>query len=102
MLVLLDGVLLGILSNDDGDGNDNGNEKVKKTIGLWSKTTILHMYHAFLPSLHDYDVKCLITRFMEDVNKGCYFFFLFLNLIAVHKKSTPGKYSFTDFFSELE
>ena len=54
--MLLDGVLLGILNNDDG-GDGNGNENVKKTIGLWGKTTILHMYHAFLPSLHDYDVK---------------------------------------------
>jgi len=44
-------------SNDDGDGNENG----KKTIGLISKTTTLHVHHTFLyislPSLHDYDVK---------------------------------------------
>ena len=48
---------LGSLSNDDGDGNENG----KKAIGLISKTTTLHVHHAFLyislPSLHDYDVK---------------------------------------------
>ena len=46
---------LGNFSNDDGDGNEN----VKKAIGLLSKTTNLH--HAFLyislPLLHDYDVK---------------------------------------------
>ena len=40
----------------DGDGDGNGNENVKIT-----KTTILHVHHAFLyvsfPSLHDYDVK---------------------------------------------
>ena len=43
--------------NDDGDGSEN----VKKEIGLISKTTTLHVHHAFLyislPSLHDYDVK---------------------------------------------
>ena len=48
---------LGSLSNDEGDGN----EDVKKAIGLLRKTTTLHVHHAFLyissPSLHDYDVK---------------------------------------------
>ena len=48
---------IGIFSNDDGDGNEN----VKKAIGLLSKTTSLHVHHAFLyislPLLHDYDVK---------------------------------------------
>ena len=49
------------LSNDEGDGNGNGNENVKTAIGLLSKTTSLHVHHAFLdislPLLHDYDVK---------------------------------------------
>ena len=44
-------------SNDDGDGNEN----VKKAIGLLSKTTSLHVHHAFLyislPLLHHYDMK---------------------------------------------
>ena len=48
---------IGSFSNDDGDGK----EDVKKAIGLISKTTTLHVHHAFLyislPSLHDYDVK---------------------------------------------
>ena len=35
--------LFGSLSNDDGDGNENGN----KAIGLISKTTTLHVHHAF-------------------------------------------------------
>ena len=47
----------GTLRSDDGDGNGNAT----KAIGLISKTTILHVHHAFLyislPSLHDYDVK---------------------------------------------
>ena len=49
------------LSNDEGDGNGNGNgngnENVRTAIGLLSKTTSLHVHHAFLdislPLLHD-------------------------------------------------
>ena len=48
---------VGSFSNDEGDGNEN----VKKAVGLLSKTTSLHVHHAFLyislPLLHDYDVK---------------------------------------------
>ena len=48
---------LGTLRSDHGDGNGSA----KKAIGLISKTTFLHVHHAFLnislPSLHDYDVK---------------------------------------------
>ena len=48
---------LGTLRSDDGAGNGNAT----KAIALISKTTILHVHHAFLyislPSLHDYDVK---------------------------------------------
>ena len=48
--------LLGTLRSD---GKGNGN--VKKAIGLLTKTTTLHVHHAFLyislQSLHDYDVK---------------------------------------------
>ena len=48
---------IGTLRSDDGDGNGSAT----KAIGLISKTTILHVHHAFLyislPSLHDYDVK---------------------------------------------
>ena len=46
----------GTLRNYDGDGNGN----VKNAIGLKSKTTILHVHHAFflyisLLSLHNQD-----------------------------------------------
>ena len=51
--------ILGTLRSDDGDGDGNGNATKEKS--LISKTTILHVHHAFLyislPSLHDYDVK---------------------------------------------
>ena len=54
---------LGSFSNDDGDGNQD----VKKAIGLLRKTTPLHVHHAFLysslPSLHGYDVKMPNCKF---------------------------------------
>ena len=54
---------------DEGDGNENG----ENAIGLVSKTTTLHVYHAFsynsLPNCTTSTWKCLISRFIEDVNK---------------------------------
>ena len=45
------------LSNDDGK---------KVDVGLMSKTTTLHVHHAFLyisfPSLHEYNVKLLEVK----------------------------------------
>ena len=59
---------LGSFSNDNGDGNQD----IKKAIGLLRKTTTLHVHHAFLyislPSLHDYEMKMPNCKFMEDVN----------------------------------
>ena len=53
---LLSFFTLGTLRSNDGDGNEN----IKKTIGLISKTRTLHVHHAFctflFPFLHDYDV----------------------------------------------
>ena len=51
-------MLLGSLRSDDADVNESG----KKAIDLdLSKTTTLHVHHAFLyislPSLHDFNVK---------------------------------------------
>ena len=49
--------MLGTLRSKDADDN----EKVKKTIGLISKTITSHVHHTFLYTsfsfLHDYDVK---------------------------------------------
>ena len=54
--------------------NDIYSETAKTVFShLNSKTTTSHVHHTFLyisfPFLHDYDVKCLISRFMEDVDK---------------------------------
>ena len=61
------------LRSDDGDGNGNAT----KAIGLISKTTILHVHHAFLyislPSLHDYDVKMPIFTFYSDSTQATKF-----------------------------
>ena len=51
---------LGSLSNHDGDGNKNA----EKSNGLLSQTTTLHVRHCTTTMW-----KCLISRFMEDVNK---------------------------------
>ena len=68
--------ILGSFSNDDGDGN----EDVKKAIGLLRKTTTLHVHHAFLyislPSLHDSDVKmpnCKFYRGRKQVTTNLFF-----------------------------
>ena len=46
---------------------------VKKAIGLITKTTIVHVHHAFLyislPTLHDYDVKMPNFTFYRGVHK---------------------------------
>ena len=59
---------MGSISNGDGDGNENG----RKAIGLDWQNSNSACDHAFLylslPSLHGYDVKLLISRFMEDGN----------------------------------
>ena len=48
---------MGTLRSNDADGNEN----VKKTIGLINKTTTSYVHHTFLyifsRFLHDYDVK---------------------------------------------
>ena len=94
---------VGSLSNDDG----NGNENVKKAIGLLSKTTSLHVRHAFLyislPLLHDYDVKMpSFTFYGGRKASDDKLFFLFLNLSAVPKKSAPGKLAYISYFQRIE
>ena len=49
-------LLLGSLSNDDADGNENG----KKAKGLISKTTTLHVHHAFF--VHFFAVVARLQR----------------------------------------
>ena len=58
------------LRSEDGDGNEN----IKKAKGLITKTTTLHVHHAFLnislPSLHDYDVTMPNFTFYRESTKA--------------------------------
>ena len=63
-ILLLSDILVAVASRIIGTLKSNhvdGNENVKKTIGLISKTATSHVHHAFLYIfflfLHDYDVK---------------------------------------------
>ena len=82
--------MLGSFSNDDG----NNNEDVKKVIGLFRKTTTLHVHHAFLyislPSLHKYNMKMPNCKFFPS-----------LKLRALLKKSTPGKFAYICHFKQI-
>ena len=63
---------MGSFSNDDGEGIGRGRKRPKSN-GLVKQNNNFARDQAFLYisllSLHDYDVKYLIPRFMEDVNK---------------------------------
>ena len=102
MVQLLTKNPVGSFSNDDSDGNQN----IKKAIGLLCKTTTLHVHHAFLyislPSLHDYNVKMSDCKFYEGRKQATTnLFFLSLNLSAVLKKTTPGKFAYTCHFQQI-
>ena len=88
-------MMLGSFSNDDGDGNENGT----KAIGLLSKTTTLHVHHAFLyislSSLHHYDVKMPNFTFYGGRKQApTIFSFSFQTWERSPKKSTLGKLAF--------
>ena len=94
---------VGSFSYDDGAGNEN----VKKAIGLLSKTTSLHVHHTFLyislPLLRDHEMKMPSFMFYGGRKTSNHkLFFLFLNLSAVPKKSTPGKLAYISYFQRIE
>ena len=68
----------------------------KRAIGLKSKTTTLHVHHAFflyilLPFVHDYGVKMPDLAFYGGRKQATTkLLFLFLNLDVVLTTSTPG------------
>ena len=94
--------------NRDGDGDGDGDENVITAIGLLSKTTIFYtcitLFCTFLcwPLLHDYDLKIPNFTFYEGRKQGDdEVIFLFLNLSAVPKKSTPGKFAYFRYFQQI-
>ena len=83
------------LRSNDADGNEN----VKKTIGLISKTTTLHVHHAFCtflcPFLHDCDVKMPNFAFYggrKQATTKFHFFLLYLDMVP--RNSTPGGFAY--------
>ena len=74
-------LFLGSLSNDDGDGKDNGNGKIFKSIrSILAEQQLWHtsrfFVHFFYISLHDLNVKVpIISRFVKHGNTRRFFFF---------------------------
>ena len=92
--------LLGSFGNDDGDGNEN----VKKAIGLLRKQlcTYITLFCTFLcRHCTTTTWKCLIHVIRRTWTSDDKFFFLFLNLSAVAKKSTLGKLSYIWHFLQI-
>ena len=78
--------------------NGDDNENFKKAIGLISKTTILHVLHAFLyislPALHDYDVKLpKFTFYGGSKQTTTKFSLFFLNLNIAIRNSNPREFA---------
>ena len=68
-------------------------------MGLITKTTILHVYHAFLyislPSLHDYDVKMPNFTMHRGSTSDVEISSLYLNLDMVLRNSTLGGFGYS-------
>ena len=100
-LVFASQTIIGSFSNDEGDGN----EDVKKAIGLLRKTTTLHVHHAFCTFLYrpctTTKWKCLIASFMEDVNKRRRISFFLSKLECGPQESTPVKFAYTCHFQQI-
>ena len=72
-----------------------------KTIGLINKATTLHVHHAFIFAFLCHFCttrtwRCLILRFMDNVNqqRQNLFFFSLLNLDMVPRNSTPFGFAY--------
>ena len=81
--------------------DSNGNETVKKTIGLMSKKklcTCIMLFCTFhLPSLHDYNVKmpnCTFYGGRKLVTSDDEIFLLFMNLHMVLRNLTPAEFAY--------
>ena len=74
-------VIIGSLSNDDGDGNENGKKSNRFRL---AKQQLLQVHHAFLhiclPSLLDYDVKLPNFAFYGGPKHKRTIFFFFCEL----------------------
>ena len=73
-------------------------ERQKQLVKI-SKTNTLHVHHAILyislPSLHNYDVNSLISRFIDKVNIRRRISLSRFKLGHFLKNSTPGEFAYT-------
>ena len=93
--------ILGSFNNDDGDGKENvkSNRYIKQNNKLARATRFFTFLCRYCTTT---TWKCLISLFMEDVNKRRRnFLSVFLNLSAVSKKSTPGKLLYIRHFRRI-
>ena len=78
--------------------DDDENENVKKEIGSGKQNNNLHVHHASLynswPSLHDYDMNCIISRFINNVNIRRWIPLSLFKLEYLSKELTPGKFAY--------
>ena len=75
------------------EGSDN-NQNVQKAISLTSKTTTLYVDNTFCRHYTTITWKCLISHFMEDINKWWQIFVHLLNLDIVLGNSTLGEFTY--------
>ena len=72
--------------------------RTSKSNWLRLEKKTLPMHHAFLyisvPLLHDYDVNCLISRFIDNANIRRRISLTLLNLDIFLKNSTPGEFAY--------
>ena len=85
--------LLGTLRSNDADGKENVKKKNQQK-GFISKTRTLHAFLYISFPVFARLRKCLILRFMEDINKQRRNLFLFLNLDMVPRSSIPGGFAY--------
>ena len=82
---------LGSFINDWGDGSEN----VKKAVGLWSKTTTLHVHHSlFCAFLCRHCTRLRPEVSWRTLTRDDEFFFLFLDLKMVPKKLSRGIFAY--------
>ena len=93
---------LGSLPNDDDEGNENAKKPID--LDMTSKTTTLHVHHAFLyislPSLHDYNVK--LPNLLRTGTKDNNFLFLFLNFDKSFRIQLQNNLPTLDELNEME
>ena len=89
------GRLSGSLRCHCGNDNQNVTNTIAFTLGKQQlRTCIILFFYMSLPSLHDYDLNGLISRYIENVNIRRRISLSLLNLNIFLDNSTPGKFAY--------